>query len=361
MPVLEDYKRRVAGGALSSDPAQEAAARTLSQLATRLQGWSPKLKGMLYGRTGPGGKGVYLWGGVGRGKSMLMDMFFDVAPVSRKRRAHFHEFMQETHDAIAHARRSRSGDPIDKVTKRVASETWLLCFDELQVTDIADAMILGRVFEGLFGRGVVLVCTSNRPPADLYKDGLNRQLFLPFIDMLQARCAVTELDAARDYRLERLQAARVWHSPLGAQASAEIDAAWRQLICGEHERGETLMVQGRALHAPRTAAGAARFTFEALCAQPLGAADYLALTRRFHTLVLEDTPKLSPDKRNEAKRFVTLIDTLYEARTKLIIAADGEPGALYPMGDGAFEFARTASRLEEMRSADYLAAERAAA
>ncbi len=361
MAVLEDYRSRVASGALSPDPAQEAAARTLSALAARLQGWSPKLKGMLYGRTGPGGKGVYLWGGVGRGKSMLMDMFFDIATVSRKRRAHFHEFMQETHAAIAEARRSRSGDPIDKIAKRVASETWLLCFDELQVTDIADAMILGRLFEGLFGRGVVLVCTSNRPPMDLYKDGLNRQLFAPFIDMLQARCEVTELDAIRDYRLERLQAARVWHSPLTPQAEAEINAAWNQLICGENERGETLIVQGRTLHAPRTGAGAARFSFEELCARPLGAADYLALTRRFHTIVLENTPKLSIDKRNEAKRFVTLIDTLYEARTKLIISADGEPDELYPAGDGAFEFARTASRLQEMRSADYLAAERAAA
>ncbi len=361
MSLIEEYRARVQQGALEADDAQFTTLQQLSELSNRLRGWSPGLKSMLYGRSGPGVKGAYLFGGVGRGKSMIMDMFFDAAPVSRKRRAHFHEFMQEVHAGIAEQRRSRSGDPIAKVAQTIASEAWLLCFDEVQVTDIGDAMILGRLFEALFGRGVVFVATSNRAPEDLYKNGVNRQLFAPFIDMIRAHTRVIEVNAARDFRLERLEAAGLWHTPLGPSAREAMDQAWSRLICGDDERGEVLTVQGRSLRAPRTAAGAARFTFDELCGQALGAADYLALTRRYHTLFIDGIPILTPARRNEAKRFVTLIDTLYEARAKLVASADGDPDALYPQGDGAFEFQRTASRLLEMRSHEYLAAEREAA
>ncbi len=358
MALIAEYTARVAAGGISSDPAQLAALEHLEGLLGRLDGWRPGIKSLLFGRTGPGCRGVYLHGGVGGGKSMLMDLFFEAAQTPRKRRAHFHEFMQDVHAGIADARRAEADDPIAKVAQGVAQRAWLLCFDEMQVNDIGDAMILGRLFEALFGRGVVLVTTSNRPPEDLYKDGINRQLFTPFIDMLRAHTAVVEVQASQDYRLSRLQAAGLWHSPLGSQARAEMDAIWAHLIRGDDEHGDVLTVQGRLLRAPRTGAGAARFSFEALCGQPLGPADYLALTRRFHTLVLDDIPQMGPDKRNEAKRFVTLVDTLYEARTKLVASAAGEPETLYPDGDGSFEFARTASRLREMRSEEYLGAAR---
>ena len=355
MPVVDLYAARVASGAVTHDAAQEACAARLSALVERLRGWSPGLRAMLYGRVGPGVTGVYLHGGVGRGKSMLMDLFFDAAPTDRKRRAHFHEFMLDVHARIAMARDAGGGDPIARVAKAIAEEAWLLCFDELQVTDIGDAMILGRLFEGLFGRGVVLVATSNRPPEDLYKDGLNRQLFTPFIDLLNEKMEIAELDAERDYRLQRLAAAPTWFTPLGPDADASMDAVWRRMRGGERSRAEAVAVQGRTLEVPRAAGGAARFTFEALCAQPVGAADYLALARRYHTLFIDRIPALTPDRRNEAKRFVTLVDALYETKTKLVASAAEEPGALYPQGDGSFEFARTASRLIEMRSRDYLA------
>lgn len=355
MPVVEQYRARVASGALSEDPAQTAAAERLSELARALTGWRPGLKSYLFGRPGPGLRGLYLHGAVGRGKSMLMDLFFDEAPVAKKRRVHFHAFMEETHAAIAAARAERPGDPLPRVAKAIADRNWLLCFDELQITDIADAMIVGRLFTNLFERGVVVVTTSNRHPDDLYRDGLNRQLFTPFIDLIKHRLDLIELDAARDYRLERLARAPVWAAPLGPEASAAMDAHWRRLTAGQGERGEAIHVQGRTLRAPRTAAGAARFSFDDLCAQPLGAADYLALARAFHTVVVDDIPRLGPENRNEASRFVTLIDILYDTRTKLVASADAEPEELYPEGDGAFEFARTASRLHEMRSSDYLA------
>jgi cell division protein ZapE len=359
MPTPTDlYRARVAAGAVASDEAQLAAADRLSHLAARVSGWSPGLRDHVFGRAGPGFIGVYLHGAVGRGKSMLMDLFVEAVPVKDKARVHFHAFMLDVHARIAAARARREGDPIAAAARAIAGETWLLCFDELQVTDIADAMILGRLFEALSARGVTFVATSNRAPEGLYKDGINRQLFLPFIDLLNERMEVVELDAERDYRLARLEAAPTWFAPLSRDSEVALDAVWSRMAGGERERSETLDLLGRTLEVPRAAGGAARFTFEQLCARPLGAADYLALARRYHTLFVDRIPRLTPDKRNEAKRFVTLIDALYEHKTKLAASADAEPGDLYTEGDGSFEFERTASRLIEMRSRDYLAAGR---
>lgn len=364
--LLTEYERRVQSQALQSDPAQAEAANLLDQLSLALD-----KKPGLFSKPKPP-KGLYLWGGVGRGKSMLMDLFFEHASEKKKLRTHFHDFMLETHAFIgawrkkdqaerrrhpAHVR-GAGDDPIPPAANRIANEARLLCFDEFFVTDIADAMILGRLFEQLWARGVVIVATSNRHPQDLYKNGLNRQLFLPFIAMIEANADIFELRAARDYRLERLTAAPVYYSPLDADADTAMDAAWARLTESAPLIQETLTVQGRELSIEKCAAGCARFGFSELCDRPLGAADYLTLARRYHTVFLDHVPKLTPANRNAAKRFVTLIDALYEARTKLVVSAEAEPDDLYPAGDGAFEFERTASRLHEMRSNDYLAAER---
>ena len=368
---LDLWRQRVDAGSLNPDPDQERAAAALSALSGRLEGWKPGAK-TLFGKTKPAPKGLYLWGGVGRGKSMLMDLFIETAPVASRRRAHFHEFMQGAHARINRWRslskadrrrqpeyvRGAGEDPIPPVARSLASEARLLAFDEFHVTDIADAMILGRLFEHLFAEGVVIVATSNRHPDDLYRDGINRQLFLPFIDLLKDRLDVMELDGGVDHRLRQLEAAPVYYCPLGADADHAMDLAWERLTSGATPQRCTLDVQGRELMVEREVAGVARFTFPELCARPLGAGDYLAIAGRFHTVLLDRVPKLSPDKRNEAKRFVTLIDALYEARTKLVMSADAEPDDLYPSGDGAFEFERTASRLMEMRTHEYLAAER---
>jgi cell division protein ZapE len=309
---------------------------------------------------------VYLWGPVGRGKSMLMDLFFEAAPIDKKRRTHFHAFMAEVHGHIdawrkgdASARKARFGqskgdDPIQPTAELIASQARLLCFDELQVTDIADAMILGRLFEALFSQCVTLVATSNRRPDDLYQGGINRQLFEPFIDMIKARLDIVEVRGPTDFRLDRLRGARVYFSPLGVAAKAGFDTLWADLLDGSEETGADVEVLGRKLHFPRAAGGLLRAGFSSLCAQALGAQDYLAVAERFHTVFLEQVPRLTADKRNEARRFVTLVDALYEAGTKVIVLAEAEPDDLYPAGDGAFEFERTASRLQEMRSADYV-------
>lgn len=368
---LSVLRQRVEAGVLSPDPEQERAAEALTDLAARLSDWRPDRKS-LFGKRDPAPRGLYLWGGVGRGKSMLMDLFVENAPVSPKRRAHFHEFMQDVHARItawrklsAEERRKRpehvrgaGDDPIPPVAKAIAAKARLLAFDEFQVTDIADASILGRLFEQFFERGVVVVATSNRHPDDLYKNGLNRQRFLPVIEMLKDRLDVMELDSGTDFRLRQLEAAPVYYTPLSADAELAMNKAWERLTSGAVPQHCVLDVKGRSLTVEREAAGVARFTFSELCARPLGPADYLTLADRFHTVLLEYVPQLSPDKRNEAKRFVTLIDALYEARTKLVMSADAEPGDLYPDGDGAFEFERTASRLMEMRTHDYLAAQR---
>jgi cell division protein ZapE len=360
------YDARIAAGEIRPDPAQAEGLRALLRLEADL-GAAPAnggLKGLF--RKPEGHRGVYLWGPVGRGKSMLMDLFFAAVRVEKKRRTHFHVFMGEIHRLIgewrsgsAAARKARFGqhkgdDPIAPVADFVAGEGRLLCFDEFQVTDIADAMILGRLFEALFARGVTLVATSNRTPDALYKDGINRQLFLPFIDLLKTRLEVVAVAGSHDYRLDRLRAAGTWFSPIDPDHRRTFEALWRDMLGPEEETGATLEVLGRKIMLPHAAGGLVRASFASLCSVALGPNDYVALAAAFHTVFLEDVPRLTPSRREEARRFVILIDALYEARTKLIILAEAQPAQLYPAGDGAFEFERTASRLEEMRSADWL-------
>jgi cell division protein ZapE len=360
------YDQRLTEGRLKADPAQEGAVEALSRMEGALDKRRP-----LEALTGPAEvRGVYLWGPPGRGKSMLMDLFFACAPEPRKQRAHFHAFMARVHDLIrqwregdAKARKAVFGhangdDPIAPVAGLIASEARLLCFDELQVTDIADAMILGRLFEALFEKKVVLAATSNREPGDLYRDGINRQLFIPFIDLIRARCEVVAVAGPRDWRLDRMAGARVWFSPGDAEAQRGFEALWATLKGDETEEPAHLAVQGRDVVIQRTAGGLARATFAELCGRPLGAADYLAMAERFHTLFLDGLPGLSPANHHEARRLVTLIDALYEAGTRLVVLADAEPEALYVEGTGAFEFERTASRLREMAGAEWLARSR---
>lgn len=349
---LAAYRARVAAGDIAADPNQAEAVSRFDALAEALATWKPE--GWF---KSPPPRGLYIYGPVGRGKSMLLDIFFEHAPVKKKRRVHFHEFMLARHAFLRQARAVGAGQDqlIAQAAKQVADEARLLCFDELQVTDIADAMILGRLFERLFEEGVVIVATSNRPPDDLYKNGLNRQLFTPFIAILKQKLDVFELTGPHDYRLRQLMAAPVWYAPRGPAAEEAMDNAWKRLTGGALPQAVTLDVSGRALRIEREAAGVARFGFEELCARPLGAADYLEIAERFHTVLLEDIPKLSPSKREEAARFRTLIDALYEAKVKLVASAEAEPQKLYPEGDQSFEFERTASRLIEMRSEGYLA------
>jgi cell division protein ZapE len=348
------YQARVASGALSPDPAQAAAAARLDALAQELKRWNPEG----WFNQGEPPRGLYLWGAVGRGKSMLMDLFFETAPIKRKQRVHFHQFMQAQH-AFMRTARAKTGDSQDQViiqaAKDITDKVRLLCFDELQVTDIADAMIVGRLFEHLFAEDVIVVATSNRHPRDLYKNGLNRQLFLPFISLLEGKLEAWELGAAQDYRFTGLMSAPVYYAPAGPASEEALEAAWVRLTQGATPRPLTLTVQGRSLDIPRHAAGVAWMGFDDLCGRPLGPADYLALADQVDTLILERIPRLTPAMREEAARFRTLIDALYEAKVKLIASAEAEPVALYPAGDQSFEFERTASRLMEMRTEAYLA------
>lgn len=358
--VLEHYERRVALGEIEADGAQLEAALRLDRLAAELAEWQ--------GANGRGGRfaalfrprtavprGVYLHGAVGRGKTMLMDLFHEVVRFAPKRRLHFHAFMSEAHERIQRGRATTDGDPIPFVAAEIAAEASLLSFDELTVTDIADAMILSRLFKALFARGVVVVATSNAPPEGLYRNGLNRQLFLPFIDLVQSRMDVVELKSAKDFRLDKLAGRQLYFSPCDARAAAGLDAHWERLT-GHHPGAATsLEVKGRQVPVPLASMGVARFRFEDLCEQPLGALDYLHIAHAFHTIVLEGIPVLTPDRRNAARRLIHLVDTLYDNRNCLIVSAEAEPDRLYPEGDGALLFERTASRLMEMRSEAYLA------
>jgi cell division protein ZapE len=350
MSLTDHYRAAVERGELKPDAAQERAVAALNGLAVTLgetRGFS------LFRRQAP--RGLYIWGDVGRGKTLLMDLFFEEAPVAKKRRAHFNRFMVDVHARI-HAMRQMPGteDPIPPVAKALAAEASLLCFDEFQVTDVADAMILGRLFDRFFAEGVTIVATSNTPPDRLYEGGLNRQLFAPFIAEIQQRLDLVELNGPTDYRLLRLSGIPVYLTPLGPETDAAMDAAWARLTDGKLGKPCSLAVLGRQVPVPRQARGVARFDFADLCAQPLAAADYLAVAQAFHTLLLDHIPLLTPDMRNAARRFTLLIDTLYDEGVKLVCSAAAPPDALYPEGYGADAFRRTASRLAEMQSDDYL-------
>jgi cell division protein ZapE len=353
MPGLAQiYDARVAEGTLRPDPAQHAVLPLLEDLRQWLQAHATRRVGLfagLFARPLVPPKGLYLWGGVGRGKSMLMDLFFHATDIADKRRVHFHAFMQGIHQGLHAARKAGVEDALAPVAEAVIADTRLLALDEMQITDITDAMIVGRLFEKLLAAGVVIVTTSNRPPADLYQDGLNRALFLPFIALLQDRLQVVELESPTDYRQHRLAGAQVYFHP-ARTATAALAALWADLTGGAPDQPLQLAVNGRAVTVPRFANGVGRATFWDLCANPLGPADYLAIAGALRVLILEDIPQLSAANYNEAKRFVILIDALYEARVRLIASAADVPERLYLEGTGSFEFERTASRLREMQA-----------
>ena len=361
--VLQRYEGLIAAGELRPDPEQRAAALRLNQLQEQLEAIPPR--GSLIWRLGrakaPAPKGIYLWGGVGRGKSMLMDLFHDCLQINRKRRVHFHEFMLEVHDRLRIERMKERGDPIQPVVAAIAEETRCLCFDEMVVNNSADAMIMSRLFTGLIDAGVTLVTTSNREPDQLYKDGLNREHFLPFIGLIKDRLDVLTLNGPTDYRMERLAGVTTWHVPNGPAATAAVREAFFRLTDyppedAAHVPADDIDVGGgRMMHVPKSLKGVAVFSFKRLCAEARGASDYLAIARRYHSVIIVGIPRLGPENRNEAARFVTLIDALYEHKVKLIATADAAPAELYAEGDGRFEFERTESRLIEMQSPDYLA------
>ena len=350
--LLDQYHAALSSGELKPDSAQEKAVRRLDALSHALgrkRGFS------LFRKPAEPVKGLYIWGEVGRGKTLLMDLFFETAPVAKKRRAHFNSFMVDVHARI-HAQRQKQGsdDPIPPVAKALAEEARLLCFDEFQVTDVADAMILGRLFDRLFADGVTIVATSNTPPDRLYEGGLNRQLFLPFIEEIKQRLEVVELNGPTDYRLQRISGLNVYLTPLSPDADAAMDQAWRRLTDCPAGKPMSLTVLGRNLPVPQAARGVARFPFEALCDRPLAAADYLAIAQEFHTLLIDHIPVMTDNMHNVARRFTLLIDTLYDEGVKLICSAAAPPSQLYPAGIASDAFRRTASRLAEMQSDDYL-------
>jgi cell division protein ZapE len=372
MSTRELYETLVAAGKIESDPAQQhllARFDALEQrVVTRRSVRRVRPVGWLFGNrngnnNGDTDKGLYLYGEVGRGKTMLMDLFFEANPVVRKRRVHFHEFMADVHERVRVLRQKlkygeiADDDPIRLAANEIAEESWLLCFDEFHVTDIADAMILGRLFARLFDLGVVVAATSNVAPDELYHGGLNRALFLPFIAMIEKHMEVHRLSARTDFRLEKLAGRKVWHVPADDGAANALDQAWRRLVGSSSGVPQELSIKGRKLRVPRAAMGVARFFFHDICEQPLAAADYLRIAHEFHTLIVDRIPVMGFDQRNAAKRFIILVDTLYDHAVKLVASAAAEPGALYQASDGfeAAEFKRTASRLIEMRSKSYLA------
>jgi len=359
---MQRYRSLVEAGLLKPDQAQHLAAEKLELLANRMAQYEAPTKTDIFAFfTRKGGEvpeGLYMYGGVGRGKTMLMDLFFETVPFTSKRRTHFHEFMASVHDLIAHFRKQHDGDPIPLAAKEIASKARLLCLDELQVTDIADAMILGRLFESLFASHVVIVATSNTHPSDLYENGLNRPLFEPFITLIEDRVEVLQLESHADYRLEKLQGTQLYFSPADAKAKKAMDGVWKILTGIRKGEPTEVELKKRKIKVPQAAMGVARFGFADLCEKPLGPNDYLALAHAYHTFLIDGIPVLGRERRNEARRFITLIDTLYDTGAKLIASADAEPRELYREGDVAQAFERTSSRLIEMRSESYLACAR---
>ncbi|MEY9180853.1 cell division protein ZapE [Bradyrhizobium sp. USDA 326] len=368
-PFSEAYQAQIASGAIEPDAAQAEVAEAYTALDQRLATYKPQRKQGLLARLFSSNdkdeapRGLYIHGEVGRGKTMLMDLFFQHSAVEHKRRAHFHEFMADVHERIYDYRQSiargeiADGDVIALTANAIFEESWLLCFDEFHVTDIADAMILGRLFAKLFELGTVVVATSNVAPEDLYKSGLNRSLFLPFIKQITDHMDVARLDARTDFRLEKLQGVPMWLTPADGDADAALDRAWKRMSGGAKGRSRDISIKGRILHVPCSAHGVARFAFADLCEKPLGASDYLRLAHDYHTILVDHIPVMDISQRNAAKRFITLIDALYDNAVKLMASADANPISLYLATEGteAMEFKRTASRLIEMGSETYLA------
>lgn len=367
---LHLYRQQKAEGALQPDQHQELAVEKLQSLHNALKNYRPNGGGQEgwfarfgFGRrhkdVAPPPQGIYFYGPVGRGKSMVMDLFFAGAPVEKKRRVHFHEFMAEVHGRLHRLRqqaKKEGGDPIPPTAREIAAEAWLLCFDEFDVNDIADAMILGRLFEALFELGVVVVATSNKAPDDLYKGGLQRERFLPFIELVKRKLDVLSVSGDTDYRLDRLRGLPVYHAPLDDSAAAALENIFRELTDGAPGAPDSVTVLGRTVPVPKAARGVAWFSFDDLCRKALGASDYLAIADRYHTVIVEGIPRLGKENRNEARRFIHLVDALYERKANFVCSAESAPETLYREGDGAFEFQRTVSRLMEMQSADYIAA-----
>lgn len=365
--ITARYDALVSSGVIERDPAQVKLLRRLEALADSLSNYrlarKPSALGWLFSKKNPAPpKGLYVWGSVGRGKTMLMDLFFEALTAKRKRRVHFHAFMADVHERIHDFRQKlktgavKGDDPIGPVADALAEEAWVLCFDEFTVTDIADAMILGRLFTALFSRGVVVVATSNVEPQHLYEGGLNRALFLPFISLLQERMDIVKLESRTDFRLEKLAGSPVFYAPADERSHAALTRAFKSLTGHEQGKPVTLTVKGHPVEVPQAASGVARFSFEDLCSKPLGAADYLAIADEFETVILENIPRMNLERRNEAKRFIMLVDALYDAHVKLLASAEAEVHELYHADSGreAFEFDRTVSRLIEMRSEEYL-------
>ncbi|MCA8909735.1 MAG: AFG1 family ATPase [Rhodospirillaceae bacterium] len=365
---LDTYRLLRRDGTLKPDTCQELAIEKLQLLHCALRnyrpsqgtgGWRARL-GLARRPRADAPQGLYIYGGVGRGKSMLMDLFYRHTPMAHSRRVHFHEFMDDVHTRLHRLRRNTEGrqdDLIQAVAQELADEAWLLCFDEFHVVDIADAMILGRLFTALFELGVVVVATSNWAPDDLYKDGLQRNLFLPFIALLKQRLDVLAIAEGSDYRLARLHGRKVYYQPLGERANQGLRAVFHDLTDGEEPEATELLLKGRTIPVPKAVRNVAWFTFEELCARPLGAADYIAIATHYDAVIVDGVPRFTEAKRNEAKRFITLVDTFYEHRVCLVLAADAPPERLHIGDTHAFEFERTVSRLMEMQSADYLASQ----
>jgi cell division protein ZapE len=353
LSLRQQYNQLVAKGKLKDDPAQHAVLAALEALTQALSKPSVGLSRLLKKDEV---NGLYVWGQVGRGKSMLMDLFFQAAPVKHKRRVHFHAFMQEVHAELHKLRQKKAADPVATLAKKIGKDTRLLCFDELQATDVADASLLYRLFSGLFEAGITIVSTSNRPPESLYTGGVQRERFANFIALINERMQVIALDSPTDYRHTQMQAMKkTYVFPLGKTADHFVTDAISHLCSNIQPHQDVLHVQGRKVPITLYDNAIGRFSFQELCETPLGPADYLALAERLDTLILTGIPRLTPEKRNEAKRFVTLIDALYEHKVKLLATAEGPPEEIYSHGDGTFEFKRTVSRLKEMQSAKWFA------